>query len=169
MQWACGRPRAGRRTAPCRGSTARPPPRAVQPRLFSSIKFSGANHDANLVLVDDPSRLRSQITSVLYPKTLVSCTSFVYRVYLTRAIFARRILRSRYLNFPLGASNRALCSSHAPSGTSVVPNTSALAEERANRAGVHNMTSLHVAAAIARAIADDTIEEYNIIHACSNS
>ena len=61
---------------------------------FSYVKFSSINQDANLVLLGDPSRLRSQITSVLCPKTLVLCTSFVYRVYHTRAVFAWRILRT---------------------------------------------------------------------------
>ena len=65
---------------------------------FSYVKFSSTNHDANLVLLDDPSRVRSHITSVLCHKTLVLCTSFVYHVYIIRAVFARRILRSRYLN-----------------------------------------------------------------------
>jgi hypothetical protein len=40
---------------------------------FSYIKISSTNQNANLVLLDDPSRVRSQITSVLCPKTLVLC------------------------------------------------------------------------------------------------
>jgi hypothetical protein len=49
---------------------------------FFYIKISSTNHDANLVLLDDPSRVRSQITSGLCPKTLVLCAGFVHRVYL---------------------------------------------------------------------------------------
>jgi hypothetical protein len=50
------------------------------------VKFSSANQDANLVVLDDPSRVRSQITSGLCPKTLVLCASFVYRVCLIPAV-----------------------------------------------------------------------------------
>ena len=40
---------------------------------FSYINFSSTNQDTSLVLLDGPSRVRSQITSVLCPKTLVLC------------------------------------------------------------------------------------------------
>ena len=40
---------------------------------FSHAKIFSTNHYANLLLLDDPSRVRSQITSVLCPKTLVLC------------------------------------------------------------------------------------------------
>jgi hypothetical protein len=36
--------------------------------------------------LDDPSHVRSQITSGLCPKTLVLCAGFVYRVYLILAV-----------------------------------------------------------------------------------
>jgi hypothetical protein len=55
---------------------------------FSCVKISSTNQHANLVLLDDPSRVRSQITSGMCPKfkTLVLCAGFVYRVYLIRAV-----------------------------------------------------------------------------------
>ena len=40
---------------------------------FSYINFSSTNQDTSLVLLDGPSRVRSQITSVLCTKTLVLC------------------------------------------------------------------------------------------------
>ena len=56
---------------------------------FFYVKISSINRDANLVLLDDPSRVRSQITSGLCPKTLVLCAGFVYRVYLLPAVLLR--------------------------------------------------------------------------------
>jgi hypothetical protein len=40
---------------------------------LSYIIFSRTNQDTSLVLFDGPSRVRSQITSVLCPKNLVLC------------------------------------------------------------------------------------------------
>jgi hypothetical protein len=61
---------------------------------FSYIKYFSTNRDANVLLLDDPSRVRSQITSGLCPKTLVLCAGFVYRrVYLIlRRFLMRQIL-----------------------------------------------------------------------------
>ena len=52
---------------------------------FSYVKISSTDQNANVVLLDDPGRVRSQITSGLCPKTLVLCTGFVYRVYLKKS------------------------------------------------------------------------------------
>jgi hypothetical protein len=53
---------------------------------FPYVKMSSTNQDANLLLLDDPSRVRSQITSGLCPTTLVLCAGFVYEVYLKKKV-----------------------------------------------------------------------------------
>jgi hypothetical protein len=63
---------------------------------FFYVKNSSTNQNANLLLLDDPSRVRSQITSGLCPKTLVLCAGFVYRVYLKKVPYA---------SSPVGAIN----------------------------------------------------------------
>jgi hypothetical protein len=69
-------------------------------QLFD-VKISSTNQNESLLLLDDPSRVkfRSQITSGLCPKTLVSCAGFVYRVYLKKKFLTRRILGDRYRGF----------------------------------------------------------------------
>jgi hypothetical protein len=52
---------------------------------FSYVKISSTSQNEILVLLDDPSRVRSQITSGLCPKTLVLCAGFVYLVYLKKS------------------------------------------------------------------------------------
>jgi hypothetical protein len=52
---------------------------------FSYVKFSSTNQDANLVLLDDPSRVTSQITSGLYPEILKPCAEWKLRGKLWKA------------------------------------------------------------------------------------
>jgi hypothetical protein len=44
---------------------------------FFYVKISSTNQDANLLMLDGPSRVRSQLTSGLCPKLLVLCAGFV--------------------------------------------------------------------------------------------
>jgi hypothetical protein len=103
---------------------------------FSYVKISSTDQNANVVLLDDPGRVRSQITSGLCPKTLVLCTGFVYRVYLKKVPYASS--PGRYKSEPgqrvqVNPWNPGVLDRHAGDSIS--------AASRGHGAGVH----LHVA------------------------